>query len=159
MCFSSDFFILGGFLLRSAVQKPGFPGFRTHSVLSPFFRSTYVSLQNRSAALPIPAAFSYAGSKKLDFTQILCYILFMPKVFEIYGYKFFFFSNEGNPLEPCHIHVRKNGNLAKFWIKENAELADNIGFSSSELKNIQEILNEKKLLVKEAWNEFFKRKR
>lgn len=117
-------------MLRSAVQKPGFPGFRTHFVLPPFFRSTYVSLQNRFAALPIPAAFSYAGSKKLDFTQILCYILFMPK----------------------------NGNLAKFWIKENAELADNIGFSSSELKNIQEILNEKKLLVKEAWNEFFKRK-
>ena len=54
--------------------------------------------------------------------------------------------------------MRKNGNLAKFWIKENAELADNIVFSSSELKNIQEILNEKKLLVEEAWNEFFKRK-
>lgn len=82
----------------------------------------------------------------------------MPKVFEVYGYKFFFFSNKGSPLEPCHIHVRKNGNLAKFWIKENAELADNIGFSSTELKNIQEILNEKKLLVEEAWNEFFKRK-
>lgn len=82
----------------------------------------------------------------------------MPKVFEVYGYKFFFFSNEESPLEPCHIHVRKNGNLAKFWIKENAELADNIGFSSTELKNIQEILNEKKLLVEEAWNEFFKRK-
>ena len=82
----------------------------------------------------------------------------MPKVFEVYGYKFFFFSNEGSPLEPCHIHVRKNGNLAKFWIKENAELADNIGFSSTELKNIQEILNEKKLLVEEAWTEFFKRK-
>ena len=33
----------------------------------------------------------------------------MPKVFEINGFKFFFFSNEGNPLEPCHIHVRKSG--------------------------------------------------
>ncbi|MBO5116749.1 MAG: DUF4160 domain-containing protein, partial [Treponema sp.] len=40
----------------------------------------------------------------------------MPKVFEINGFKFFFFSNEGNPLEPCHIHVRKSGCLAKLWI-------------------------------------------
>lgn len=46
----------------------------------------------------------------------------MPKVFEVYGYKFFFFSNEGSPLEPCHIHVRKNGNLAKFWIKKMPSL-------------------------------------
>lgn len=83
----------------------------------------------------------------------------MPKVFEVCGYKFFFFSNEGNPLEPCHIHVRKNGSLSKFWIKESAELVDNIGFSSSELKDIQQILNERKQLVKEAWNEFFKGKR
>lgn len=61
-------------------------------------------------------------------------------------------------MEPCHIHVRKNGNLAKFWIREKAELADNIGFSSSELKAIQEILNGRILLVQEAWNEFFKGK-
>ncbi|HIS66667.1 MAG TPA: DUF4160 domain-containing protein, partial [Candidatus Scatomorpha merdipullorum] len=38
----------------------------------------------------------------------------MPKVFEIDGFKFFFFSNEGNPQEPCHIHVRKGNGLAKF---------------------------------------------
>lgn len=143
MCFSSDFFYFGRLFAPLRCAKTGLSRVPYALRLPPFFRSTYVSLQNRSAALPIPAAFSYAGSKKLDFTQILCYILFMPKVFEVYGYKFFFFSNEGNPLEPCHIHVRKNGNLAKFWIKENAELADNIGFSSSELKNIQEILNEK----------------
>lgn len=36
------------------------------------------------------------------------------------GYRFFFFSNEGSPLEPCHIHIRKHGALAKFWTdKEN----------------------------------------
>ena len=82
----------------------------------------------------------------------------MPSVFEISGYKFFFFSNEGNPLEPCHIHVRKNGNLAKFWVKEKSELADNIGFSSQELNTIQRILKSKTDIVKEAWNEFFKGK-
>lgn len=82
----------------------------------------------------------------------------MPKIFETSGYKFFFFSNEGSPLEPCHIHVRKNGNLAKFWINEKAILANNIGFSSVELKEIQKILDGRLVLIKETWNEFFKRK-
>jgi hypothetical protein len=36
----------------------------------------------------------------------------VPKVFEYGGYKFFFFSNEGEPMEPCHVHVRKGS--AKF---------------------------------------------
>ena len=36
----------------------------------------------------------------------------------------------GNPLEPCHIHVRKHGALAKYWIGEKVILADNIGFSA-----------------------------
>lgn len=54
--------------------------------------------------------------------------------------------------------MRKNGNLAKFWVKEKSELADNIGFSSQELNTIQRILNSKTDIVKEAWNEFFKGK-
>jgi len=38
-----------------------------------------------------------AGFAKIEYTED------MPKVFEINGYKFFFFSNEGIPLEQCHI--------------------------------------------------------
>jgi len=38
----------------------------------------------------------------------------MPVVLRYQGYKFFFYSNEGNPLEPAHIHVRLAGKEAKF---------------------------------------------
>ena len=38
----------------------------------------------------------------------------MPTVFRIDGFKFFFYSNEGNPLEPVHIHILKAGAEAKF---------------------------------------------
>ncbi len=31
----------------------------------------------------------------------------MPVVFRYKGYRFFFFSNEGDPLEPMHVHVRR----------------------------------------------------
>lgn len=79
----------------------------------------------------------------------------MPKVLEINGYRFFFFSNEGNPLEPCHIHIRKGGALAKFWIEPSIHLADSYGFSSKELREIEDIIDGNVLRIKEAWNEFF----
>jgi hypothetical protein len=28
----------------------------------------------------------------------------MPNIFQLEGYRFFFFSNEGNPREPVHEH-------------------------------------------------------
>lgn len=91
----------------------------------------------------------------MDIKKKLEYIFTMPRVFELDGYKFFFFSNEGNPLEPCHIHVRKSGNLAKFWILDSAILADNYGFSATELAKIKNIANDNITLIKETWNEFF----
>ena len=43
-------------------------------------------------------------------------ILRMPVVFRYKGYRFFFFSNEGDPLEPMHIHVRRGEATAKLWV-------------------------------------------
>ena len=40
----------------------------------------------------------------------------MPVVFRYKGYRFFFFSNEGDPLEPMHIHVRRGEATAKLWV-------------------------------------------
>ena len=59
----------------------------------------------------------------------------MPKIFEWKGYKFFFFSNEGDPLEPCHIHIRKNKNIAKFWVKPEVSLSSAWGISRSQLSS------------------------
>lgn len=33
----------------------------------------------------------------------------MPVILRIKDYRFFFYSNEGNPREPAHIHVRRGG--------------------------------------------------
>ncbi|HRX49634.1 MAG TPA: DUF4160 domain-containing protein [Spirochaetota bacterium] len=79
----------------------------------------------------------------------------MPKVFEWNGYKFFFFSNEGNPVEPCHIHVRKGGNIAKFWIGDIVILDSSWGMSSKELSSLESRIEEQRELIMEKWDEFF----
>lgn len=48
----------------------------------------------------------------------------MPVILRFKGYKFFFYSNEGNPLEPAHIHVRSAEGEAKFWRVPDISLGD-----------------------------------
>ena len=45
----------------------------------------------------------------------------MPSLFRLFGYVIFFWSNEGAPLEPVHVHVAKgvpNANATKIWMTE-----------------------------------------
>jgi len=79
----------------------------------------------------------------------------MPKVFESRGCRFHFFSNEGDPLEPLHIHVRKGPNRAKYWIEPVITLANNYGFSSKELNEFKDIIIKNEDLIREKWHEHF----
>ena len=74
----------------------------------------------------------------------------MPTVLRIHGFKFFFFSHEGN--EPVHVHVRKGDGVAKFWL-EPVRLADNEGFKKQELRAILKILEAHERDLIRAWNE------
>lgn len=79
----------------------------------------------------------------------------MPLVFAVDGFRFFFYSNEGDPREPVHIHVRRERSLAKFWLHPETTLADSYGFSAKELNKIRKIIDNRKLEIEEAWNEHF----
>jgi hypothetical protein len=79
----------------------------------------------------------------------------MPKIFEWNGYKFFFFANEGNPREMCHVHVRKGEQLAKFWIDPSVRLEWSSDMSSSELTKIELVVTNNAELIRSKWNEFF----
>ena len=74
----------------------------------------------------------------------------MPVVLRKDGYRFFFFSNEGN--EPAHIHVRKGGAVAKFWLGPVRQQL-NEGFKPPEIRRILEILDAHETELIEAWNE------
>lgn len=79
----------------------------------------------------------------------------MPKVFEWNGYRFFFFSNEGRPLERCHIHVRKGEQLAKFMVDPSVELVSAWGMHSSELTRLEEVVSEQAEVIRRTWHEYF----
>jgi hypothetical protein len=80
----------------------------------------------------------------------------MPKVLEWKGYKFFFYSNEGNPREPCHVHVRKGEKTAKFWMSPRVELGLSYEMSSKELALLQEVVEKNAGLIRRRWDEFFR---
>jgi hypothetical protein len=76
----------------------------------------------------------------------------MPTVLRVRGYRFFFFSLEGN--EPPHIHIEQAERFAKFWLNP-VTLAKSRGFRSGELTELQEIVEENQELFLENWNEHF----
>ena len=74
----------------------------------------------------------------------------MPTVLRVRGFKFFFFSQEGN--EPPHIHVKKGDGAAKFWLGP-VRLANSDGFKKPELQAIVEIIEKHEAELLHAWNE------
>jgi hypothetical protein len=79
----------------------------------------------------------------------------MPKVFEWNGYKFFFFSNEGIPREPCHVHVRKGGQYAKFWVNPYVSLASSYEMTAKELLLLEKIVHQNIDTIRRKWDEHF----
>ena len=80
----------------------------------------------------------------------------MPVVFRHHGFKFFFYSNEGTPREPVHIHVEKDYVEAKFWLEPEVHLAYNDGYDARTLRNLLETVELNRERIERAWNEFFR---
>jgi len=51
----------------------------------------------------------------------------VPVIFRQRGFRFFFYSNEGTPREPMHVHVEKDDMEAKFWLLPEVRVAYNDG--------------------------------
>lgn len=79
----------------------------------------------------------------------------MPVVLRHRSFRFFFYSNEGNPRESMHIHVRNGDGEAKFWLAPTVYLADSDGFDARTLRELREIVAYNKGLIERAWNEHF----
>ncbi len=80
----------------------------------------------------------------------------MPVVFRQRGFKFFFYSNEGTPREPIHVHVEKNGDEAKFWLYPTVTVAYNDEYDARTLRDLEETVAQEKDRIERAWNDFFR---
>jgi hypothetical protein len=70
-------------------------------------------------------------------------------------FPFFFYSNEGIPREPMHVHVEKDGRQAKFWLNPQVQLAYNDGYDGRTLRELIGIVAVNRLRIEGAWNDFF----
>ncbi len=79
----------------------------------------------------------------------------MPEVFRWKGYRFFFYSNEGKPREPCHIHVENADGEAKVWLDPQVRLASSVGLKSKDLLGILAVVRAREMEIREKWDECF----
>jgi hypothetical protein len=79
----------------------------------------------------------------------------MPIVFRDGGLRYYFFSNEGLPREPRHVHIKGAGKDAKVWLEPEVALAESYGFNSSELARILRIVLERRVSIMKAWDDHF----
>ncbi|MFM7575170.1 MAG: DUF4160 domain-containing protein [Snowella sp.] len=76
----------------------------------------------------------------------------MPTVCQVGPYSFIFFSSDKG--EPPHIHVRRDRQLAKFWLQP-VSLAKNRGFKDHELNDILQLVETYEQQLLEAWHDYF----
>ncbi len=76
----------------------------------------------------------------------------MPTVLKVGPYSFVFFSSD-RP-EPMHIHVKRDRDVAKFWL-EPVALAKNVGFADHEINEIERLVIAHREFLIEAWHEYF----
>ena len=74
----------------------------------------------------------------------------MPVVLRVQGYKFWFYTAE--VVEPPHIHVGKDGNEAKFWLKP-VKVAREGRYRAVDLRNIERIIEDNLEFLLDSWNE------
>jgi len=79
----------------------------------------------------------------------------MPVVFRHRGFRFFFYSNEGNPREPVHIHAMGEGGEAKFWVRPEVAVAFSVGLDARTLKELALVVEQQADLIERTWHEYF----
>ena len=75
-----------------------------------------------------------------------------PTIFRERGYRFFFFSREEPRL---HVHVVCADGEAKYWLEPDIELAKNHRLSRTQLKDIEQVIEDHRDEIKIAWKKHF----
>lgn len=83
----------------------------------------------------------------------------MPTLFEIYGYKIYFWSNEGN--EPVHVHISKGKQTAdatKIWLPPESNpvlVHNNSKIPQKDLKRLLKSVALNREIIIARWYDYF----
>jgi hypothetical protein len=80
----------------------------------------------------------------------------MPTILRTDGFRFFFFSNEGE--EPPHVHVERAEACAKFWLQPEVRLAWSIRFRQRDRTRLEKLVAKHQEFFLEKWDEHFESK-
>ncbi len=78
----------------------------------------------------------------------------MVKFGSIGSYRFFFTTNDRD--EAPHVHIERDGRVAKFWLKP-VRVAKPDRFSGPELRRMERLVSESRADIIDVWNEFLRR--
>ncbi|PSO59393.1 MAG: DUF4160 domain-containing protein [Cyanobacteria bacterium QH_2_48_84] len=76
----------------------------------------------------------------------------MPTVVLVGPYSFIFFSSDRG--EPAHIHVKRDRQIAKFWL-DPISVEKNRGSQEYELNQIARLVEENQTVLLDAWRDYF----
>lgn len=85
----------------------------------------------------------------------------MPQVFRAGEYWVYFWTNEGKPIEPIHVHVSKGApvaNATKIWITSAGKCVlanNNSRLPAHILRNIMRMIEARSDFVLALWKEYF----
>jgi hypothetical protein len=77
----------------------------------------------------------------------------MPTLFYFFGLRFFFYSNDH---EPVHVHVSNSDGEAKFNVNP-LKLVENRGLKPKDIRYAEAAIEENKEIIIQRWNEFYKK--
>ncbi|MDC7290374.1 DUF4160 domain-containing protein [Blautia schinkii] len=85
----------------------------------------------------------------------------MPQIFRIGNYLVYFWANEGDPLEPVHVHVAEgvpSVNATKIWITKNGKCLlcnNNSRIPGKMLRDIMDVIEARYMDVFNKWHSFY----
>ena len=79
----------------------------------------------------------------------------MPLILRYKSYRFFFYSNEGHPREPVHIHIRDAAGEAKVWLSPDVAVARSSGYDARTLRELAGVVAVNRALIERSWHEYF----
>ena len=84
----------------------------------------------------------------------------MPSIFESYGYKIYFWSNEND--EPIHVHISKGSlvaNSTKIWLTRTGGCIlanNNKKKKKNDLNKLIDIISKHYFLILSRWKEYYR---